>query len=337
MLIIFLLVCQIVLQWLHYLISSIFITVWHLHKRNLVCCWLCHPCNDDSSRFRTMSILPSTLKKSLAISAILFLGQVFMVYKVHKSKDFEHKFLDHRHQRETVITKSAFEPVIISARHLSSELYLPEALRFPLYTNESERTETNPFGACCEMSSVRGRNPRNLDCEGICYTERACTDNLYPFKSENQFQLFTEMKRNGTNSNMQKLRVDCKRMNSLLSPPFKWCHQWMTAADQNMQSVLNNTSTILSDEIDFDELEKYNHQNIDPVQANLPPPGCSLITQAGGSGAYQHLILFTEAKLVFCGIPKVSITQWLQFLRFTFGAKDYQVCKWKMLHTMFSF
>ena len=37
---------------------------------------------------------------------------------------------------------------------------------------------------------------------------------------------------------------------------------------------------------------------------------------------HATIILYLVA---FCGIPKVSITQWLQFLRFTFGAKDYQV------------
>ena len=266
-----------------------------------------------------MNILSTTLKTMLSISAILFMGHIFMVYKVHKSLSYQHEFFDHRHQSDPIIAKSAFEPVIITPGHLSSELYLPDALRLPLYTNKSARTKNNPFGACCEMLSIKRRNPKNLQCEGICNTERACTDELYPFKSDSQFQFFTEMKRNETN--MQKLRLQCRRMNHLLSPPFKWCHQWMDQSKMDAEDV----TTMHAENIDFVELEKYNHQNINPIQANLPPPGCSHTSEGGGSGAYQHLTLFTEAKLAFCGIPKVSITQWLQFLRFTFGAKDYQV------------
>ena len=36
------------------------------------------------------------------------------------------------------------------------------------------------------------------------------------------------------------------------------------------------------------------------------------------------LILFPDSKLAFCGIPKNGITNWLQLLRFTLGAKDFQ-------------
>jgi hypothetical protein len=44
----------------------------------------------------------------------------------------------------------------------------------------------------------------------------------------------------------------------------------------------------------------------------------------GGSGPYDRLYLYPKGKLAFCGIPKAGITQWLHFLRFTLGAKDYQ-------------
>jgi hypothetical protein len=44
----------------------------------------------------------------------------------------------------------------------------------------------------------------------------------------------------------------------------------------------------------------------------------------GGSGPYDCLYLYPSGKLAFCGIPKAGITQWLHFLRFTIGAKDYQ-------------
>jgi len=45
------------------------------------------------------------------------------------------------------------------------------------------------------------------------------------------------------------------------------------------------------------ELERYNHQNIEPFEADLPPPGCSILSQGGESGSYQNLILFPEGKL----------------------------------------
>ena len=53
------------------------------------------------------------------------------------------------------------------------------------------------------------------------------------------------------------------------------------------------------------------------------PKGCSWVSHSGGSGAFQHVLIFPSAKLAFCGIPKVGITQWEQFLRFYMGAKDY--------------
>lgn len=37
----------------------------------------------------------------------------------------------------------------------------------------------------------------------------------------------------------------------------------------------------------------------------------------------HHLFFFPEAKLIFCGIPKAGITEWLKFLRFTRGAADF--------------
>jgi len=55
----------------------------------------------------------------------------------------------------------------------------------------------------------------------------------------------------------------------------------------------------------------------------LPPMGCSYFTGAGGSGAFQNLYIVPGAKLAFCGIPKVGITNWKQFLRYLMGAHDY--------------
>lgn len=54
------------------------------------------------------------------------------------------------------------------------------------------------------------------------------------------------------------------------------------------------------------------------------PMGCSHYSMGGGSGPYDRALLFPSSRLLFCGIPKSGITQWLQFLRFTIGAADYQ-------------
>lgn len=37
----------------------------------------------------------------------------------------------------------------------------------------------------------------------------------------------------------------------------------------------------------------------------------------------HHLFYMPQIKLIFCGIPKAGITEWLKFLRFTMGARDY--------------
>ena len=37
----------------------------------------------------------------------------------------------------------------------------------------------------------------------------------------------------------------------------------------------------------------------------------------------HHLYYIPKAKLIFCGIPKVGITEWIKFFRHTMGAKDY--------------
>ncbi len=38
----------------------------------------------------------------------------------------------------------------------------------------------------------------------------------------------------------------------------------------------------------------------------------------------RFFCFFPSLYPAFCGIPKVGITQWIQFLRFTLGARDYR-------------
>jgi hypothetical protein len=70
----------------------------------------------------------------------------------------------------------------------------------------------------------------------------------------------------------------------------------------------------------------------------IPPAGCTVSSQSGGSGAFHHVIIFPSVKLAFCGIPKVGITMWEQFLRFYIGAKDYpSLPHYKLDRTPFQF
>jgi hypothetical protein len=41
------------------------------------------------------------------------------------------------------------------------------------------------------------------------------------------------------------------------------------------------------------------------------------------SEAMHHFLFIPEAKLMFCGVPKVGISEWLKFFRFSWGAGDY--------------
>ncbi|KAG7344952.1 sulfotransferase family protein [Nitzschia inconspicua] len=41
-------------------------------------------------------------------------------------------------------------------------------------------------------------------------------------------------------------------------------------------------------------------------------------------GSFEHHLMFIpEAKLIFCGVPKAGITEWIKFFRFVAGAHDY--------------
>ena len=210
--------------------------------------------------------------------------------------------------------QSSYDPVVVTLEHLLSGS-LPDALNRPHYKNESAHSEFNPRGACCQMLSdvlIGLGKPNFIECKGVCHTERACVDKFYPFKSEKQAMFFNnDIPRDGSHNST--LRDICSKMTHLLSPPYQWCHQWIVSPQE-----IKNTPEFSDRKLNASQLNQYNHRNINPLEATLPLTGCS-------SGAWDGVLLFPEAKLAFCGIPKVSITQWIQFLRFTTGAKDYQV------------
>ena len=287
-----------------------------------------------------MREVSTTIKTTLAILTLLVLSHASLFYKIHKSTAlFQHyDNFDHRHLegKESKARSLYFDPITITTQHLNSKSsLLPEALRYPLYTNTSLIAQNNPKGACCQMASVIGKTPtpKNIMCDGICHTERACSDLLYPFKSIEEAKFFTEKR--WDMDTISATRAKCRNANMRLTPPYTWCHQWMMATNvpRGVIGDSNNNSNVMT-AINLNRLESYNHQNIYPFGAKLPPPGCSRLSEGGGSGSYQHLTLFPEGKLAFCGIPKISITQWLQFLRFTFGAKDYQVRSFIAYHVV---
>ncbi len=151
------------------------------------------------------------------------------------------------------------------------------------------------YPKCCQMASSPNRSLQP-PCDTVCYTEEACNDELYPY-STNENKLFLSQKRYRPERNdpeflpyVKRALKPCHEMNSLRMPQYQWCQQWMIGR-------MNQTDDALSDTT--------NKYVIDPYSAKLPPPGCSLLQSGGGSGSYQHVILFPQAKLAFCGIPKV--------------------------------
>jgi len=220
----------------------------------------------------------------------------------------------------------------------SSPFYLPEALQ-PSESANFTILQSTPFHKinfedfCCPLAGDESKiKPHRLCWQGVCHTPRACRDSLYPFSGEGEKEYFRFRDDILHDINAKRLlRSRCDFRNRMITPPYKWCKQWLKneGGTKHSDSVAEGVVVATAH---FDgklgmnptHLEQYNHQNIDPYAAHLPPPGCSHFSYGGGSGSYHHVILFPLAKLAFCGIPKVGITQWIQFLRFTFGAKDYQ-------------
>jgi len=134
------------------------------------------------------------------------------------------------------------------------------------------------------LKPVTSKDCCNGNNRQVCLTEKACNSTLYPLKTPEQVEMLQQYI--PTLKAKLRLKNRCIRAKKNLKPPTQWC--------------ASNTSN-------------YHY-----------PMGCSMFSMGGGSGPYDRLLLFPEGKLAFCGIPKAGITQWLQFLRFTLGAKDYQ-------------
>ncbi len=150
---------------------------------------------------------------------------------------------------------------------------------------------------CC-IPAVFSNKPKDVKCYGTCFTARACVDQNYPYSSSEEKALYPVMG-NTTREYRDELRQACMRPPSFI-PPTEWCQQ-----PNNTQKINTSNSGVFH------------------LIQNIPPTGCGSISGGSGSGPFQNLIIFPSAKLAFCGIPKVGITQWIQFLRFVIGAKDY--------------
>jgi hypothetical protein len=170
---------------------------------------------------------------------------------------------------------------------------LPAALQLdpPLFTTVDKR----PPDICCRHwnEKRKRKNGPFLGCRGICFTPQACSggNEIYPFRDEEEKEFFGGLKNRSDNTSEERkneIRSKCIKLEpSHQQPPNRW-----------------NTT------LPF------------PFADDLPPPGCSLISPVAG-GSFQSLYVIPGAKLAFCGIPKVGITNWLQFIRFVMGAHDY--------------
>jgi hypothetical protein len=153
--------------------------------------------------------------------------------------------------------------------------------------NQSINTTSSSIPAALRPVTFRGCCPENVANPFIkvCLTKEACTEgSLYPFFTRNESIVLKKYVPTG--KRLKRLRRKCHKANAQLQPDVTWCSNAIT------------TRTF--------------------------PMGCSHLSMAGNSGPYDRALLFPTNKLLFCGIPKAGITQWLQFLRFTLGAKDYQ-------------
>ena len=148
---------------------------------------------------------------------------------------------------------------------------------------------------CCvpAIYSDYGR-PNDMKCFGTCYNERVCHDPSYPYKDMEEQRKYGHLQKLDGRDTKSNLRQRCVYNPEYLVPNVTWCF------NTNNYSV--NSSSVYGD---------------------VAEPGCSLVSNGGGSGPWQNVLLFPRAKLAFCGIPKVGITQWIQFARFVAGAKDY--------------
>eukprot|EP00934_Nitzschia_sp_Nitz4_P009004 Nitzschia sp. Nitz4//scaffold5_size260463//244157//245893//NITZ4_001032-RA/size260463-processed-gene-0.152-mRNA-1//-1//CDS//3329555490//8994//frame0 len=97
---------------------------------------------------------------------------------------------------------------------------------------------------------------------------------------------------------------------------------WSNESEYN-QFRRRGDEEVDDDDIDDKKCKKERpRQNFEPRFICPEDMGKSLPCPLQGAFAH-HLFFIPKAKLIFCGIPKVGITEWIKFFRYTIGAKDY--------------
>ena len=153
-------------------------------------------------------------------------------------------------------------------------------------------------------------------CRNTCFTDRACgdhADSFYPYAStaeEKWFNTMDVVNRSVHEQKHEQQRVCDEYMDRDPAAPPKWCQQSSSMLLSTATATKNNKSS--------------NNKNHNRSTMNLTsiPTHCS--GMGARSGPFDRTFLIPQGKLVFCGIPKVGITQWRKFSRFMFGAVDYQ-------------
>jgi len=151
---------------------------------------------------------------------------------------------------------------------------------------------------CCRFPQLSTKTERKLDpCFDTCYSKEVCEDKLYPYSSDDEKTFFKWNRSKNPQLRMEKKK--CARSMSNNPPqPATWCQQPQHNQQRQRQPQRMNLTNI--------------------------PTGCSWVMGMGTmSGPFDRMILIPAGKLAFCGIPKVGCSSWIQFLRFTIGAKDY--------------
>jgi len=153
--------------------------------------------------------------------------------------------------------------------------------------NALEPPPANFTKCCLSRSSQDIQN----SWKSTCYTPRACENHtLYPFQSVAEEEFMQQ--REFLPADKKQHRKHCSAAANQLHQEVTWCR----VTPSSNQSL----------------------------PESFYPTGCSQYSMGADSGPYDRMLIFPGAKLAFCGIPKSGITRWLQFLRFTLGAKDYQ-------------
>ena len=160
---------------------------------------------------------------------------------------------------------------------------------------------------CCP---VLNRPPKKPKCGEICHTPHACNNTLYPYSSHDEKEFLKPM----STGSKEGLRMRCNARNGELHPPYQWCQQWLSDSimHTNQKKTQQQHTPLQSQRRDISlraheqqqQQQQTKYYEIDPYQAKLPPPGCSIFNNGGGSGSFQHVILFPGVKMAFCGIPK---------------------------------